>query len=142
MRTGSTYGQDGAVTQSTWKEPEMGEVVVDLTVSLDGFIAGSDDGPDLPLGRGGERLFAWMNAGPESNRVDRWLAPPDGSKVVVDEWMTEGGAIISGRRTFDIADGWKDGHPIDVPVFVLTHEATVIASDAVTHLRYRVVRDD
>jgi hypothetical protein len=68
----------------------MGKVVVDLTVSLDGFIAGSDDGPDLPLGRGGERLFTWMNAGPESNRVDRWLAPPDGSKVVVDEWMTQG----------------------------------------------------
>ena len=58
----------------------MGKVVVDLTVSLDGFIAGSDDGPDLPLGRGGERLFTWMNAGPESNRVDRWLAPPDGAR--------------------------------------------------------------
>jgi len=101
----------------------MGDVIVDLTVSLDGFIAGSDDGPDLPLGRGGERLFRWMNAGPESNRVDRWLAPPDGSKVVIEEWMTEAGAIISGRRTFDIAGGWKDGHPIDVPIFVLTHEA-------------------
>jgi dihydrofolate reductase len=101
----------------------MGAVVVDLTVSLDGFIAGSDDGPELPLGRGGERLFTWMSAGPESNRVEQRLAPPDASKVVVDEWMTEGGAIISGRRTFDIANGWKDGHPIDVPIFVVTHEA-------------------
>jgi dihydrofolate reductase len=101
----------------------MGTVVVDLTVSLDGFIAGSDDGPDLPLGRGGEQLFAWMSAGPESNRVDTWLAPPDASKVVVDEWMRDGGAIVSGRRTFDIANGWKDGHPIDVPIFVVTHEA-------------------
>jgi dihydrofolate reductase len=100
----------------------MGAVVVDLTVSLDGFIAGSDDGPELPLGRGGERLFTWMSAGPESNRVEQRLAPPDASKVVVDEWMTEGGAIISGRRTFDIANGWKDGHPIDVPIFVVTHE--------------------
>lgn len=99
----------------------MGNVVVDLTVSLDGFIAGSDDGPGLPLGRGGERLFAWMSAGPESNRVEKRLAPPDASKVVVDEWMTESGAIISGRRTFDIANGWKDGHPIDVPIFVVTH---------------------
>jgi dihydrofolate reductase len=101
----------------------MGDVVVDLTVSLDGFIAGSDDGPDLPLGRGGERLFTWMNAGPESNRVDRWLAPPDRSKVVIDEWMTGCGAILSGRRTFDIAGGWRDGHPVDAPIFVLTHEA-------------------
>ena len=100
----------------------MGKVVVDLTVSLDGFIAGPDDGPDLPLGRGGEGLFEWMNAGPETNRVDRFLAPPDASKVVVDEWMRDSGAMLSGRRTFDIANGWKDGHPVDVPIFVLTRE--------------------
>ena len=85
----------------------MGKVVVDLTVSLDGYIAGKDDGPDLPLGRGGEHLFTWMGAGPESNRLERRLAPPDASKVVVEEWMTQSGAIISGRRTFDIATGGK-----------------------------------
>lgn len=101
----------------------MGKVVVDLSVSLDGFVAGRDDGPELPLGRGGEALFAWMSAGPESNRVERRLNPPDASKVVVDEWMTECGAMISGRRTFDIANGWANGHPIDVPIFVVTHEA-------------------
>ena len=70
----------------------MGTVVVDLTVSLDGSIAGPDDGPNLPLGRGGEQLFTWMNAGPESNRVERRIAPPDASKVVVDEWITGTGA--------------------------------------------------
>ncbi len=101
----------------------MGTVVVDLSVSLDGFIAGPDDGPNLPLGRGGEHLFTWMSAGPESNRVERRIAPPDASHVVVDEWMTETGAMISGRRTFDIASGWKDGHPIDAPIFVVTHQA-------------------
>jgi dihydrofolate reductase len=101
----------------------MGDVVVDLTVSLDGFVAGPDDGAEFPLGRGGEALFAWMGAGPESNRIERRLAPPDASKVVMDEWMSEGGAIITGRRTFDIANGWKDGHPIDLPIYVVTHEA-------------------
>jgi dihydrofolate reductase len=101
----------------------MGKVVVDLTVSLDGYIAGKDDGPGLPLGRGGERLFTWMSAGPESNRLEHRLAPPDASKVVVEEWMTQSGAIISGRRTFDIANGWKEGHPVDVPIFVVTHKA-------------------
>jgi dihydrofolate reductase len=101
----------------------MGNVIIDLTMSLDGFIAGANDGPEMPLGRGGEALFAWMDAGPESNRVDRWLGPPDASKIVVDEWMSEVGAIISSRRTFDIAGGWKDGHPVDVPIFVLTHRA-------------------
>ena len=99
----------------------MGVVIVDLSVSLDGFIAGPDDGPEFPLGRGGEGIFAWMNAS-EANRVHPYLAPPDASKVIVDEWMTNSGAIISGRRTFDIANGWKDGHPIDAPIFVVTHD--------------------
>jgi dihydrofolate reductase len=99
----------------------MGVVIVDLSVSLDGFIAGPDDGAALPLGRGGEALFAWMNAS-EANRVHEYLAPPDASRVIVDEWMRASGAIISGRRTFDIAEGWKGGHPIDVPIFVVTHE--------------------
>jgi dihydrofolate reductase len=100
----------------------MGVVIVDLSISLDGFIAGPDDGPEWPLGQGGEALFAWMNAS-EANRVHEYLAPPDASTVIVDEWMQASGAIISGRRTFDIADGWKGGHPIDVPIFVVTHDA-------------------
>jgi dihydrofolate reductase len=64
-----------------------------------------------------------MAAGPESNRVERRICPPDPSQVVIDEWMTDCGAMISGRRTFDIANGWRDGHPIDAPIFVVTHEA-------------------
>ena len=99
----------------------MGVVIVDLSVSLDGFIAGANDGPTNPLGDGGEGLFAWMNAN-EANRVHPYLAPPDASKPIVDEWMTESGAVLSGRRTFDIANGWKDGHPVDAPIFVVTHE--------------------
>lgn len=99
----------------------MATVVVDLTVSLDGFIAGPDDGPNAPLGRGGEPLFAWMSAGEGSG--DPRLAPVAASQPIVDEWYRVAGAIISGRRTFDIANGWKGGHPIDVPLFVLTHEA-------------------
>ena len=100
----------------------MGKVIVDLSISLDGYIAGANDGPATPLGDGGEALFAWMGSGPERNRVDRWLCPPDASMQVVEEWKTDTGAMVSGRRTFDIAGGWKDGHPIDVPNFVVTHD--------------------
>jgi dihydrofolate reductase len=100
----------------------MATTLVALSVSLDGFIAGSDDGPELPLGRGGERLFTWMNAGPESNRINRWLVPPDASVPIVRSWSTDCGAILSGRRTFDIANGWSGGHPVDVPIIVLTHQ--------------------
>jgi dihydrofolate reductase len=42
---------------------------------------------------------------------------------VIEGWRAECGTIVSGRRTFDIAGGWKNGHPIDVPIFVVTHEA-------------------
>src|SRR6476659_1242024 len=101
----------------------MGDVVVDLSLSLDGFVAGRDDGPELPLGRGGEGLFTWMNAGPASSRAGDPFAPPAASTPVVAEWTAGLGAIISGRRTFDIARGYRDGHPIDAPIFVLTHEA-------------------
>lgn len=101
----------------------MGKVVVDLTVSLDGYIAGRDDGPGQPLGYGGGALFTWMGAGPAANEVEPRLRPPDRSLPVVHEWTRDCGALISGRRTFDIAGGWRDGHPIDAPIFVVTHEA-------------------
>ena len=101
----------------------MGKVIVDLRVSLDGYIAGRDDGHEFPLGRGGEALFTWMTAGPERNRFDRFTRPPDASRQIVEEWHATAGAGLSGRRTFDIAGGWAGGHPIDAPIFVVTHEA-------------------
>jgi len=100
----------------------MGKVIIDLSVSLDGFVAGGDDGPGLPLGRGGEALFVWMNAGREPGSGQLRFDPPAASKQIVQEWMSGAGAMISGRRTFDIAGGWKDGHPVDAPIFVVTHE--------------------
>lgn len=101
----------------------MGKVFVSLSMSLDGFIAGPDDGFEHPLGKGGERLFTWMNSGPEEVRQNEWMALPEASQPVIERWGRECGAIVSGRRTFDIAGGWKNGHPFDVPIFVVTHEA-------------------
>lgn len=100
----------------------MSKVIVGLSVSLDGFVAGADDGLERPLGIGGEALFRWMSAGPESNRLHPFFAPPDASVPVIEGWYAECGAIVSGRRTFDIAGGWRHGHPIDVPIFVVTHD--------------------
>jgi dihydrofolate reductase len=99
----------------------MGKVVVDLSISLDGFIAGAGDGATSPLGRGGEALFAWMSAGEPKPGRDPRLAVPEASEPIVDEWINDAGALLSGRRTFDIAGGWADGHPIDAPIFVVTH---------------------
>jgi dihydrofolate reductase len=100
----------------------MATVTIDLSVSVDGYIAGPGDGLANPLGDGGGALFTWMGAGPETVGPDDRLRPPGPSRVVVEEWHATAGAMISGRRTFDIAGGWADGHPVDAPIFVVTHE--------------------
>ena len=98
----------------------MSKVVLYMSMSLDGFIAGPDDGPDHGLGVNGQRLHAWLRAGgldPGSYR------PVDGlSATVFDELMATG-AVIVGRRTFEFAGGWGGDHHDGVPIFVLTHAA-------------------
>jgi len=98
----------------------MGKVVVGLSMSLDGFIAGPNDGPGNPLGDGGGRLFDWWTAGTERLGPDDRFRPPARSRAVVEE-MFRCGAIITGRRTFDIAGGWGGHHPLGAPFFLLTH---------------------
>ena len=98
----------------------MGVVTVDLSMSLDGFIAGAHDGPDNPLGDGGAVLFQWWTAGTVRIGPDDRFRPHESSRAVV-EAMFEGGAMITGRRTFDIAGGWGGHHPFGMPFFVVTH---------------------
>jgi len=98
----------------------VGSVVVDLSMSLDGFIAGPNDAPGNPLGDGGGRLFAWWTAGSERIGGDDRFRPPARSQAVVRESF-DCGAIIAGRRWFDIAHGWGGHHPVGAPFFVLTH---------------------
>ena len=96
----------------------MAKVVLSMSMSLDGFITGPDDGLDHGLGVNGERLHDWLRAGgvdPGSHR------PVDGPNAIVfDELMATGG-VITGRRTFDFARGWAGDHHDGVPIFVLTH---------------------
>jgi dihydrofolate reductase len=97
-----------------------GPVVVGLSISVVGFIAGPNDGPDNPLGDGGRALFEWWTAGDERLGPDDRFRPPAASREVVAE-MFSCGAVITGRRTFDIAGGWGGQHPLGAPFFVLTH---------------------
>lgn len=102
----------------------MARVVVNLSMSLDGFVAGPNDGPGNPLGDGGEQLFTWYLSGdteflvPSGTMTFR-LSPV--SARVFAEGIEAVGALVSGRRIFDIAGGWNGRHPLDVPVFVVTH---------------------
>ncbi len=97
----------------------MSRVVLYMSMSLDGLIAVANDGQGHGLGIGGEPLHAWLNAGglsPESYR------PKTGVNADVFDEMMASGAVITGRRTFELAGGWGGDHHDGVPIFVLTRE--------------------
>jgi dihydrofolate reductase len=96
----------------------MGSIVLDMSMSLDGFIAGPDDGPANGLGTDGHRLHAWLAEGDGIDPLS--YRPDDASAVVFDEMMATG-AVLVGRRTFDIAGHWDGDHHNGVPIFVPTH---------------------
>jgi dihydrofolate reductase/uncharacterized protein YndB with AHSA1/START domain len=87
----------------------MSKSILYMSMSLDGFITGPDDGPGNGLGTGGERLHEWL--GPD-------LDPPGASGEVLGEAMSTG-AVVVGRKTFDYAGHWNGDHH-GVPIFVPT----------------------
>jgi len=102
----------------------MGKVMIEISMSLDGFVAGPNDGPENPLGDKGEGLFYWYSGG---DTVFNWPSGTMTSKISAAsaarfrKILPTIGVIVSGRRTFDITRGWGGRHPVDVPVVVLTH---------------------
>jgi dihydrofolate reductase len=100
----------------------MGKVRTGLSVSLDGFISGPNDGPEAPMGVGGERLLAWYAGGdteyrlPGSDMVFKVAAP---TAEYLAETQATTGALVFGRRTFELTHGWGGKHPLDVPVFIV-----------------------
>jgi dihydrofolate reductase len=96
----------------------MGTVGAGFSMSLDGFIAGPND--DML------RLFAWMFSGDTELKVstgdkDIELKVSAESAEQFEQAGSVIGAIVSGRRMFDVADAWGGKHPMDVPIFVVTH---------------------
>lgn len=92
----------------------MGTVIVHMSMSLDGFVAGPNVGLEHPLGEGGERLHEWLFADPRD--------PLD--MEVAGEMEAEIGAVVLGNRTFTVGEAqWGGATPFPVPCFVLTHVA-------------------
>jgi len=93
-----------------------------VSISIDGFIAGPDQGPDDPIGVGGRKLHEWhWHAGEPGHEVD--LAQRD-------ELLSPKGAYVMGRNMFGPVRGdwigdwrgwWGEDPPYHAPVFVLTH---------------------
>ena len=102
----------------------MGRAISDITMSLDGYVAGPNDGPELPLGERGERLHEWVyDLASFRERHGLTGGKTDRDSEILDEAFASLGAVVLGRRMFDNARGWGDNPPFHVPVFVLTHDA-------------------
>ena len=102
----------------------MGKVSTGLSMSLDGFIAGPNDGPEQPLGESGDRLFNWYFSGDTDYRLPGtemvFKVSPQSAELLREAHSTMG-AFVTGRRTFDITNGWGGRPPLGVPTFVVTH---------------------
>jgi dihydrofolate reductase len=95
----------------------MGNVVIDMSMSLDGFIAAPNDNPDQGLGEDGMRLHNWA------------FDDPSVFERVYGNLLEETGAVIMGRRSYDNSiKAWGGKGPMgDVPCFVVTHRAFAAA---------------
>jgi dihydrofolate reductase len=111
----------------------MPKLTLEISMSLDGFIAGPNRTEEQPLGEGGEQLHEWV-IGLASWRERHGLSggETNADDDVIRESLDTAGAILMGRRMFSggegpweadpVADGWwGDKPPFGVPVFILTH---------------------
>src|SRR3712207_3054383 len=92
----------------------MSRVLVEMSMSLDGYVTGTDVSPGEPMGRGGEALHEWMFAG----------RSPAEARERQTEHFKGIGAVIMGRRMVDLGIGFWGEEPVfRAPCFVVTHRA-------------------
>lgn len=97
----------------------MSASVLYMSMSLDGFVAGPNEGPGNGLGDGGERLHEWFFKGAPTEHGGVPGRPDGVNGEVMDEAMATG-AVVTGRNTFELANGWGGDHHDGVPIFVLS----------------------
>ena len=108
----------------------MTKVAAGITISLDGFITGPNDGPGRGLGDGGERLHYWVFGGAWSYDEEPRGEATGADKELLDGAMARVGAIVGGRNTYDAAGAWGGANPFGVPFFIVTHRPEDVPSDA------------
>jgi dihydrofolate reductase len=89
----------------------MAKVLLEMSLSLDGYTTGPDVGPEEPMGRGGERLHEWMFEGRSDVEVEAFER----------DHFEDVGAVIVGRRMADLGIvHWGEEPTFHAPVFVVT----------------------
>jgi dihydrofolate reductase len=99
----------------------MAKVLAAITTSVDGYVAGPDDGPGKGLGEGGERLHYWVFGGPWTYEDGRDGEATGEDAAWLGELMSRVGAVVGGRWTYEAAEGWGGENPWPVPFFIVTH---------------------
>ena len=99
----------------------MTKVLAAITTSVDGYIAGPDDGPEKGLGEGGERLHYWVFGGPWTYTDEPKGEPADDDAAWLAEAIKRVGAVVGGRWTYEAAGHWGDENPWGMPLFIVTH---------------------
>ena len=102
----------------------MSKVIFENSISLDGYVAGPNDGPENGLGDGGMRLFDWYSSGDTAMPLPGTDMVFQISRASADllrgEWG-QLGAMVAGRRMFDIAHGWRGNPPGGGNCVIVTH---------------------
>jgi dihydrofolate reductase len=104
----------------TVKGDAVSATVLYMSMSLDGFIAGPNEGPGNGLGDGGLRLHEWFAQGGDVD-VDAIRRSGGVNGQIVDEFLSTG-ATVAGRGTFEPAGGWGGDHHDGVPIFIYSRQ--------------------
>ncbi|MBJ7612880.1 MAG: deaminase [Chloroflexi bacterium] len=99
----------------------MGKITASISTSVDGFIAGPNDGPGRGLGEGGTALHSWVFGGPWDYDEGPKGEATGEDKAFLDAAMADLGAVVAGRWTYEAAEHWGGTNPWGLPVFIVTH---------------------
>jgi dihydrofolate reductase len=92
----------------------MGKVVVDVSPSVDGYVAGPGVAVGRPFGEAGTRLHRWMG--------EDGLPPTAADRDALERMYATARAVVIGRRMFDVGiDPWGEDGAFRLPVFVITN---------------------
>jgi dihydrofolate reductase len=99
----------------------VGKVIASITTSVDGYIAGPDDGPSKGLGEGGEQLHRWVFGGSWRYEDEQRGSATGEDAAWLEQTTLRIAAVVGGRWTYEAARHWGDRNPWGLPFFIVTH---------------------